>query len=827
MKGAMSSPTRQLWHELCRQLYPTSTYGHNSGGDPVNIPDLTHQQLGDFYNTYYHPGNAIFFTFGNQPASFSQQLFAQHLLSRRQYTQQNIPTVKPEQRFSEPKRIIKEYPIDDANSERKTHVVMGWLLGQNIDLNELLKANLLALLLLDNASSPLRQKLEESSLGQSPSPLCGVEDDQFEMVFCAGLEGCESDSADDIEALILQELSRLADVGFDDNQVEACMHQLELSQRDISSGSMPYGLSLILGATSTAVHGGDVVKMLDLDKALKQLRHQLSDRHYAKSLVSNLLLNNPHRVTLVMKPKVGLNEWREKQQQQQLDQYYQTLTPKQVQTIVDNNEQLERRQQQPEDESCLPTVTIEDIRTDSVFLKPNRVDRNRHFYGVYCNGLDYLHAQADLSLQGLKQTRRLPLLTAILGELGQGKDSYAITQNQIAANSGGMNFGFALRQPLQQQGNDYPFYLNFSASSKGLHRKFANMLDLLQQQLQQPNLSEQAYIRDLIAQLTLSSYQRINANGHAYAMRTAASYFSIESKCAYHWSGLKFIQQLIELNKQLDQSEHQKAFIQELSELHQHIINDWQRSQQWLMISDEGHLNELEQATQPLNQALTNRPAAATAFNTDDFTGIAEKVAPKIAQKIAPKIVWATETTVNYCAQAYQAVGLAHDDAAALFVLASYLRDRYLHTAIRERGGAYGGGAQFDPQSQTLRFFSYRDPRCQDTFNDFNQAIQQASDIQAEKDHLQQAIFSVSARLSSPLAPPQQAQADYHASRIGIDKAHRDQLRKTVIEVTAADLQRVTQTYLQNQANAIAVISSKKQAIELQDDGFAMEELYL
>lgn len=45
MKGAMSSSDSQFSRALSKYVYPTSTYHHNSGGDPVNIPELTHQGL--------------------------------------------------------------------------------------------------------------------------------------------------------------------------------------------------------------------------------------------------------------------------------------------------------------------------------------------------------------------------------------------------------------------------------------------------------------------------------------------------------------------------------------------------------------------------------------------------------------------------------------------------------------------------------------------------------------------------------------------------------------------------------------------------------------
>ncbi len=43
MKGAFSSPDDVLERETINSLFPDTTYGCESGGDPVNIPDLSYE----------------------------------------------------------------------------------------------------------------------------------------------------------------------------------------------------------------------------------------------------------------------------------------------------------------------------------------------------------------------------------------------------------------------------------------------------------------------------------------------------------------------------------------------------------------------------------------------------------------------------------------------------------------------------------------------------------------------------------------------------------------------------------------------------------------
>src|SRR5690606_40415930 len=94
MKGAMSSVASQLWHTLCKYLYPSTTYHYNSGGEPEAIPDLTYEQLKHFYHTHYHPSNAISMTYGDIPAEVHQARFETRALADRKSTRLNSSHVK-------------------------------------------------------------------------------------------------------------------------------------------------------------------------------------------------------------------------------------------------------------------------------------------------------------------------------------------------------------------------------------------------------------------------------------------------------------------------------------------------------------------------------------------------------------------------------------------------------------------------------------------------------------------------------------------------------------------------------------------------------------
>ena len=55
-----SSPDSLLARAAQQAVFPDNTYGVDSGGDPLKIPDLTFKGFKDFHAEFYHPSNRSF-----------------------------------------------------------------------------------------------------------------------------------------------------------------------------------------------------------------------------------------------------------------------------------------------------------------------------------------------------------------------------------------------------------------------------------------------------------------------------------------------------------------------------------------------------------------------------------------------------------------------------------------------------------------------------------------------------------------------------------------------------------------------------------------------
>ena len=317
-----------------------------------------------------------------------------------------------EKRYFAPLRVEEAYALDQADLSGHTHHVLGWLLPRSIDTEELMRAHLLSRVLLDNSSSPLRAALESSDLGTAPSPLCGLEDSNREMSFMCGLEGSEPERAEAFEHLVLETLEQVAREGVPQEMVEAQLHQLELSQREITGDGYPFGLQLILGGLSAAIHRGDPVAALNVDPALEKLREAIKNPDFIPDLVRRWLLDNPHRVRLTLRPDNQLAGRRDAAEAQRLAEYKAGLDEAQKQAIVDLAAQLEARQMQEDDESILPTVTLEDVPTELHLPKGEQLvlpNLKGTWFSAGTNGIVYQQLILDLPQLDADEQSLLPI----------------------------------------------------------------------------------------------------------------------------------------------------------------------------------------------------------------------------------------------------------------------------------------------------------------------------------------------------------------------------------------------------------------------------------
>jgi len=796
MKGAMSSISSQLWHGLSRHLYNSTTYKHNSGGDPENIIDLTHDYLVDFHKKHYHPSNATFFTFGNVNPTEIQDFINKNVLENFEPSDEIIG-VKNEDRISEPKTITEYYnpmPEDEDNH----HVVLSWLLGESHNPVELLESYLVSNILLDNSASPLRKTLENTKLGKSLSPLTGLEADHKELVFAAGLEGVGSNKQIEVEKLILDCLKDVVSKGISEELVQSSLHQLEIKQREITGSGMPYGLQIMLSCLPACIHNDDPLKVLDLDSSFDVIKENLKEERYIEKLIEEKIINNQHRINYCLAPDINFNSKKEKKIQEKISEKSKNLSANDKKRIIELTKNLKARQEKSDNPEILPKVTKEDIPKSREYAKSQSFeDDNKNFYyKVGTNGITYHSIILPCDPLTQDEFKIASLFTNTLTDVGIGDKSYEDIQKIQSAVTGGISASFTLIPNENQSAHS----LGLKITSKSLEENENKMQDLMIDTAKNSNFSDKNRIKDMLNFISSDNEKSLIQNGHVLSMSNAAAQINNISSTNDFASGLNFITNTNSLSKNIEKDSNLDQYIEILNSIKNKICP---------IPSYSFTASSLNLDQSQINFSFDNQD---NGFNVQNYFDIQQE-----------SIGWITGAQVTYCAEAFPTVDFFHDDAPVLSVLGAVLRNGYLHSAIREKGGAYGSGAMQDSNNRVFKFFSYRDPRCSETFEEFKKS-REWSLKNISQEQLDEGILGIISSIDKPLSPFGEAMSDFSMNLDKKDLEARLRIRSLVKNCTLDDLINVSQKYLFNESKR-SIIAGENYVDEMKKMNFVIRNI--
>ena len=797
MKGAMSSITSQLWHGMSKHLYSSSTYKHNSGGDPESIIDLSHEDLVNFHQKHYHPSNATFFTFGNVDPLEIQSYIKENVLDNFSPSSE-VVAVKNEERLESPK-VVSDFYNPQPGDENNHHIVLSWLLNESHNPVQLLETYLMSNILLDNSASPLRKVLEGTKLGKSPSPLTGLEADQKELVFAAGLEGVDSNKSKEVEALIMDCLKKLVKDGVPKDLINSSLHQLEIRQREITGSGMPFGLQIMLTCLPACIHNDNPLNVLDLDNAFNIIKNNLKTDNYIENLIDKSLIKNNHRLTYSLIPDTELNKKNEEKIQNKVLEITKNFSLDDKKNLIKLANDLENRQNSIDDPEVLPKVTKEDIPEKRNYASPIAFaenEPNNYFYKSGTNGIVYHSMIFPCEALDENELKIASLFSNTLTDIGLGKDGYENIQKYQSSITGGISASF-ITLPNK---TDDTVKLALKVSSKSLEGNESLMQDLILRTVKESSFDETKRIEELLEFISSDNEKSVIQNGHILSMSNAASQISGIASTNDLTSGLRFIHNTNHLSKLIGKRDELSKYLELLRSINSKISNT------------PSHLftaSALDKANLNLNFTIKE--------NTNQYKN------QNLVTLQSNPIGWITGSQVCFCAEAFPTVDFRHEDAPALTVLGTVLRNGYLHSAIREKGGAYGAGASQDSNNKVFKFFSYRDPKCTETFNEFKKS-REWSIKNISEEQLEEGILGVISSIDKPLSPFGEAMSDFMSLLDQKTQEERLSFRSKVKECSLADLARVSEKYLFNESKR-SVIAGQNYETELKDLGFEINNI--
>jgi Zn-dependent M16 (insulinase) family peptidase len=782
MKGQMSDAGYLYYIRFQDHIFPAI---NNSGGDPQKITDLTYDQLKKFHAEHYHPSNAKVFTYGDMPlADHLREVDAQ--LAAFERIQGDLEIRRPIDLSGGAQNITVEGPTDplvDKDMQYKTST--SWLMGDATNILETFSIGIMSALLMDGYGSPLYRNLIEAGLGTDWSPNSGFDGSGRVGIFSIGLTGVREADVPKVKEAIQKTFREVHKTGFDKGKVDGYLHQLEIS---LKHKTAKFGMGLMNRIKPAWFEGVDPFESLAWNDTVSAFESEFAKGGYLEGLLEKYLLNE-NTLTFTMKPSTTYGDDLVKEEASRLAEKIAEVT-KLAGGEAEARAQLEKRELElleeqsksnTQDLSCLPTVYVRDIprQKETVEVRDAKVDGiNVQWREAPTNGLTYFRAVNVLENLPDELRAMIPLFTDSIMRLGTKDMSMEQLEDLIKLKTGGVSTSYF----------SSPSPMNFHSSSEGfsfagtvLDRNVADMFQLLRRLVLETDFDSvgaQAQVRQLLQGAADGAVNNIASSGHIYARGYAEAGLSNYFRAREQVNGLSQVKLITSLASRPE------------AEGLEDVIEKLKAIQQLALTSS----SSLRTAITCGAESASNNEAAL-----QNFLASLPKTAQSSSMAVNPNFTRNTKTffplpyQVYYGALALPTVSYTSPAGAPLQILSQLLTHKYLHHEIREKGGAYGGGAYARGLDGVFGFYSYRDPNPQNTMSIMRSAGQWAVEKEWTDRDLEEAKLSVFQNVDAPEAVSSEGMSRFLS---GVTDEMVQERRERFLDVTKEQVREVAQKYI-------------------------------
>lgn len=782
MKGQMSDAGYLYYIRFQDHIFPDI---NNSGGDPQKITDLTYEQLKSFHAEHYHPSNAKVFTYGDMPLdSHLQEVDAQ--LSAFDPIKGDIEIYRPISLADGPKNVVVSGPVDplvDKDMQYKTST--SWLMGEASNVVESFSLGILSNLLMDGYGSPLYKNLIETGLGTEWSPNTGFDNSGAVGIFSVGLTGVRQADVPKVKEAIHKTFEDIRQKGFDKGKIDGYLHQLELALKHKTAG---FGMSLMQRIKPKWFEGVDPFESLAWNDTVEAFQANMAKGGYLESLMDRYLLND-RTLTFTMEPSATYGEDLVAEEAGRLQQKIAEVT-EQAGSEAAAREQLEKQELEllveqgksnTQDLSCLPSVHVKDIprKKERVTFEEREVNGVKlQVREAATNGLTYF--KAVNTFENLPEDLRqlIPLFTDAIMRLGTKNMTMEQIEDLIKLKTGGVAAGYHVSSSPD----------DFSKATEGmmfsgtaLDRNIPDMYNILRMLILETNFDSpeaERQLRQLLQGSADGVVNNIASSGHSFARGVAEAGLTRSGYLRQQVGGLSQIQLITSLASR-PESEGLADIVSKLKMIQQLALSSGSTFRTSLICgSDAVSSNET---------ALTSFLSTLPKNSTPSSSSTPQQFSCNL------KTFYPLPYQVYYGALAVPTVSYTSSSGAPLQILAQLLTHKHLHHEIREKGGAYGGGAYSRGMDGIFGFYSYRDPNPQNTISIMQNAGKWAREKEWSAQDLEEAKLSVFQSLDAPVSINSEGLDKF---MFGITDEMVQTRRERLLDVTNDQVHEVAQKYL-------------------------------
>ena len=763
MKGAFSSPEQVVMRESRHALFPDTTYGVESGGDPEFIPNLTYEAFKNFHHRFYSPANSYIIMYGNMNMEEKLNWLDEEYLSKFDVIKvdSHIDYQKP---FTTPIHEEIFYPVGkDESLENKTYYSYNAVIGTYEDAKLNLAFQILNYALLEAPGAPLKQAIIDAGIGSDI--LSDFDSGLLQPVLSIIVKDAQSGKEQVLDEVINKTLKELVTKGIDKKSIQAAINYYEFKYREADFGGAPKGLVYGLNAMETWLYDdNDPFTKLEYNAQFSSLKEELNTNYY-EELINKYLLNNNHVAYVTVSPSNTLGAEKEQALKEKLAAYKASLTKEELEKLVNDTKALKEYQATPstlEELATIPLLTREDIddKVEPLYNEEQILDGVKVLkHNVETNGIGYLNFCFNTKDVPNELIPYVGLLQNVLGYVDTTKYTYQNLTQDININTGGIN----PRTKIISIGDNDVLPL-FVFETKALYDKIPFVFDTVKEIITSSKLNNKRRLMEILGENKSQRQMMLMGRGHVASMNRAFSY--IRSSSYY--------------NELVDGiSEYQ--FIEDL------CLNFETKYEE--IITNLEKVIKLIFRKENLIISYTATNNAYDKYLTDFVNSLYKEEVQKGKFEFTPNLLnegFRTPSTVQYVARVgnFKEVG---NYTGAFQVFAMALRYDYLWMQVRVLGGAYGCMSNFT-RNGNVYFVSYRDPNLEKTMDVYMNIPNYIDSFNPSTDDLTKYIIGAIGMLDTPLSPKDKGARSFLAYLQNVTYEDLKQERHEVLNVTLDDI---------------------------------------
>lgn len=764
MKGVYSSPDSILERELMHELFPDTTYGVDSGGNPDVIPELTYEGFQEFYRTHYHPSNSYIFLYGTMDIEEQLRFINDEYLSH--FDAIEVDTeVTLQAPFNEGKIVTYPYSIgSDESIDNRTLHALAYVLPA-VTPEQSLAFEVLTHALLTSPAAPLKQVLVKAGIG---SDVSGYYLDSIRQpMWAVHASGSNMDKQMELQSIVEATLTKLCEEGIDKELLEASLNSIEFALRENDFGGRPIGLAYVIRMMDNWLYGNDPLELLHYEEGLKNIRKGLNGTYF-EDLIRHSILENNHKALVSMYPECGLQEKKDRDVKEQLANIKSSMSQDELEAIVEQTKRLKIRQETPDSEEALASIPLLELSDLNPYIE--EVERREstigatkvHFVPTFTKGINYVAYYFHLDGLTEEELFYADILSDIIGRIDTTRP-YADVAKDINLNLGGLSSDITA---IAKDGKRDEFTPLMIVRSKALHAKLPDLCRIVNDVIHYADYSDVNRLTELVQENKAIWDNEAFRRGNTIVSQRVMAQVSKVGK--FRDAGnLGYYQKISEL---ATNPAALPLLPDKLSDVARKIFRA--NNVEIMFVGEDGELAVFTELMTPLlsewsTESLPHNVLQLT--NTFGNDGIA------------------TAGKVQYVAQGGNFIDHGFKHVGPMSVLETILRYEYLWIRIRVQGGAYGAFANFFDDGNMI-FCSYRDPNLVETYNVYKELPEYLRSFTLSDREMRKYIIGTMSGLDLPMTPALRGPRAMGIYFSGANIADKVEFRKQVIACKPEDI---------------------------------------